>query len=420
METKISTLPSGLRVATVPMKDVASAAVSIWVNVGARFEEKKINGISHFLEHMAFKGTEKRSAQDIAQAFDDVGGYLNAYTSREQTVYYSKTLKDDVPLSVELFADMLQHSSMDKEELERERGVIIQEIGQTLDTPDDIVFDYHQETAFPDQQLGRAVLGTEEVVKNTSQKDLIDYFRNFYTPERMVISVAGDVEHESFKALVEEHFNLPKTKSVIAKEKGVYKGGEMRTAKELEQLHLVMGFEGVSYNSDDVYAQQLLSTILSGGMASRLFQEIREKRGLAYTISSFTSSYDDGGVFNVYAGTGEDKAEELSTVVIDELLKATHDITEEELVRAKKQHHASLLMERESTLSRAEEASRHLTRYDEIISVEERVKHLDATSKEDVMAMAKRIFTNTPLTLTALGATSQLPTYESLTKKLVA
>ncbi|MBX9705019.1 MAG: insulinase family protein, partial [Gammaproteobacteria bacterium] len=337
MTIQTTTLPSGLRIVTNTNNSVQTISCGAWFNVGTRHETKDINGIAHMLEHMAFKGTKRRTAVQIAEEIESVGGYLNAYTAREVTAYYARILKDDLPLAVDLLSDILQHSTFDKDEFVREQGVVLQEIGQTNDTPDDVVFDYFQETCYPDQPMGWPTLGTEDVIKALTPKQVSTYMSDHYSLSNMVFSAAGNVSHDAVVALCQRHFDtMPKDRSLIVKP-SVYKGGEFRQEKELEQAHIILGFEGVPFSHPDYYAMMVYSTILGGGMSSRLFQEIREKRGLVYTVQSSTSSYRDSGIFQVYAGTGENEVAELIPVMCEELCKMSINVTDEEIKRAKTQ-----------------------------------------------------------------------------------
>jgi hypothetical protein len=273
--SRITTLDSGLRVATETMASVQTASVGIWVDVGARYEAPEVNGVAHMLEHMAFKGTERRSARAIAEAIENVGGHLNAYTSREHTAYYARVMADDLPLAVDLLADILQHSAFDEAELARERGVVVQEIGQVQDTPDDLVFDLFQETAFPGQPLGRSILGPAELVAAMPRSALVDYMAQHYGPSRLVLSAAGKVEHERLVELADRLFRELPTPAVEQISPARYESGERREDRELEQVHLLIGLPAFSYLDDDFYALQVFSTMLGGGMSSRLFQEVR-------------------------------------------------------------------------------------------------------------------------------------------------
>ncbi|MEH6525779.1 MAG: pitrilysin family protein, partial [Sneathiella sp.] len=305
MSLKVSTLSNGLRVISDPMPGLETAAVGVWVDTGARHETVAENGISHVLEHMAFKGTEKRSALEIAEVIEAVGGHLNAYTSRDQTAYFARVLKADVPLAVDILGDILQHSSFDDTELGREKEVIVQEIGQTQDTPDDIIFDHLQETAYPDQPLGRSILGTSAKVRGFGRDTISGYMKKRYLASKMVLSASGAIDHDELVRMAEQAFSELPTNGATNMETALYKGGEFLENRELEQIHFALSVPGVAYGDDDFYTSQILSGLLGGGMSSRLFQELRERRGLCYSVFSFASSFADTGLFTVYAGTGE-------------------------------------------------------------------------------------------------------------------
>lgn len=414
MTVTITTLPSGLRVLTDRMDTVQTVTLGAWVDAGARHEPAPLNGISHLLEHMAFKGTARRSARAIAEEIEDVGGILNAWTSRENTAYYAKVLKDDVALATDIIADILQHSVFDPEELKREQSVIVQEINQAEDTPDDIVFDHFQATAYPDQAMGRAVLGTPETVRSIDRETLKRYMNSTYSTHSTVIAAAGHIDHDSFVHLVEKTFtSLPVFPSVTP-EKALYKGGESRQDKNLEQVHLVLGFDGVAYDHPHFYATAVLSTLLGGGMSSRLFQEIREKRGLVYSIYSYTNSTTDGGLFSIYAGTGNDEAAELVPVLCTELRKIVDTIVQnDELMRARAQIKAGLLMGLESSSNRAETAARQLFTHGRIVDTDELVAMVEAVDATAVRDAAALIFASEP-TLAVLGPSRNVPNLDAI------
>ncbi|MDB5361310.1 MAG: putative Zn-dependent peptidase [Rhodospirillales bacterium] len=419
MSARITTLGNGLRVVTEDMPWVETVSLGVWVDVGTRNEPAEINGVAHLLEHMAFKGTERRSARAIAEEIENVGGHLNAYTSREQTAFYAKVLKQDVPLGVDILSDILQHSTFDAGELERERTVIIQEIGQALDTPDDVIFDRFQEQAYPDQAMGRPVLGEAEIIRTIGREAVAGYMNQHYAADRMVLSAAGALDHDRLVDLAERHFTaLPPYRGEPV-EAARYRGGDLREDKDLEQVHLVLGFPGVSYADDDYYVASTLSTILGGGMSSRLFQEIREKRGLVYTVYSFASSYADGGIFGVYAGTGEDEVEELMPVLCDEIVKSADSMTEEEVARARAQLKASILMGLESTSARCEHVASQLLIYGRPIDVPELVRKIDEVDLDAVRRLARRIFAGAP-TFTALGPIAKVEGFDRILDRLKA
>ncbi len=416
----MTTLPSGLRVITDQVASVESVAVGVWVDVGTRHEDLKDNGVAHMVEHMMFKGTPTRSALEISEQIEDVGGQMNAYTSREITSYHMHLLKEDLPLAMDVLADIIQRPSMPDDEVERERGVILQEIGMTLDTPDDLVFDNYQETAYPEQALGAPILGRTDIIEKMQRDTLLDYVRRFYTPSRLVISVSGNTDHETVTGLVSKLFtDLPQDHK-FDPAAASYSGGHHRTEKELEQAHVVLGFSGVSRGDNDFYDAALLSTILGGGMSSRLFQEIREKRGLVYSVFAHHSPYQDDGQFLIYAGTGPDKLPELMPVLCDEIGKIQQNIvSEEELSRAKSQIRAGLLMGRESMMNRANQQAKHLLHCNEIIDLDKKLSKLNAVSTENIRTMAQKVFVSKP-TLAALGPLDKLEGYESLAKRLAA
>ncbi len=417
MTIRISTLSNGLRVVTDSMETVETASIGVWVGVGARNERAEINGVSHFIEHMAFKGTRRRDARAIAEEIEAVGGHLNAYTSREQTAYYAKILKEDIGLALDIIADIVQNAILDPEELSRERTVIIQEIHQANDTPDDIIYDHFQKTAYPDQALGRPVLGYAEAIRDMDRDTLVGYLRDFYRAPNMVLAAAGRLDHDTVVRLAESAFGALPGGGEIAIEPGRYAGGEYREDRDLEQVHVVLGFPGVTYDDEDFYAASVFSTLFGGGMSSRLFQEVREKRGLVYAVHSYVSSYSDTGLFAVYAGTGEKEVGEVMPVICDELLKVAVDVKDEEVARSRAQLKASILMGLESTSSRCEQAARHLMVFGRHLSVEEMVGRVEAVDTEAVRRVAVRLASGKP-TLAALGPLGHLESFERIAGRL--
>jgi predicted Zn-dependent peptidase len=416
---RVSRLPSGLTVVTERMDRVETVSLGAYVASGTRNETAAENGVSHFLEHMAFKGTERRSASEIAEEIEAVGGHINAYTAREQTAFYVKVLKEDTALGADIIGDILSHSAFDRDELERERGVILQEIGQANDTPDDIIFDHFQETAYPGQPMGRPVLGTEEIIRGLPREALMTYMRRHYTTGNSVIAAAGNLQHEQIIDLVRQHFSDLPTDPILAAEPGIYGGGEFREERDLDQVHIVLGFPSVAYSHADYYPTMLLSTLLGGGMSSRLFQEVREKRGLVYSVYSFTAPAMDGGLFGIYAGTGESEAEELMPVTLEELRKVQSDVSETELNRARAQVKAGLLMSLESTGSRCEQLARQIQVFGRIVPTAETVAKINAVTIPDVQAAAGRLFRAAP-TLAALGPAGRVPSLTAIIDRLAA
>ena len=319
MTVETHRLSNGVRIVTEHMPGLASASLGVWVAAGCRHEREEQNGIAHFLEHMAFKGTKTRTALQIAEAIEDVGGYINAYTSREMTAYYARVLRDDVSLALDVISDIVLNPVFDPQEIEIERHVILQEIGQALDTPDDIIFDWLQEAAFPGQPLGRPILGPSARVEQFGEGDLSRFVQERYVPEDLIISAAGAVDHDEVVRSAEKHFGGLSARASQTVEPGLYKGGEIRVAKALEQAHFALAFSSPGYRDDDVYASQIFSTAFGGGMSSRLFQEVREKRGLCYSIFAQASAYADSGLLTIYAGTGGADLPSLIGLTVDEI-----------------------------------------------------------------------------------------------------
>ncbi len=414
---KLTTLDNGLRIVTQTMPSLETVSMGIWNFVGGRDELENINGVAHLLEHMAFKGTTSRSALEIAETIENVGGDINAYTSKEITAYYVKLIAEDLPLGISILMDILQNSTFAEEELNRERGVILQEIGMYLDSPDEMIFDYWQEKAFPNQPIGRSILGKTDIIKNISRSEVKNFMLSHYNPKKMVISAAGKINHEEFvKSIKKAATDLPKGET-NDREKAIYKAGEYREQKKLEQIHLLLGFEGIDYHHDDYYSLMIYSSLLGGGMSSRLFQEIREKRGLVYGISSFSSSYTDTGIFGIYSGTGSEQIQELLPVLCEQLNQAPDSITEKEINRGKAQLKASLMMGRESAFRRCESAARQLLVFDRIIEPSETIAKINEVNIESVQKIAKKILTK-PLTISSIGPIEKLEKLEKIQSRL--
>ncbi|MEO0359240.1 MAG: pitrilysin family protein, partial [Pseudomonadota bacterium] len=314
MTVRTHRLPNGFRIVTEHMPGLKSASLGIWVNAGGRHERLEQNGIAHFLEHMAFKGTKRRTPLQIAEAIEDVGGYINAYTSREMTAYYARVLEDDVPLAQDVIGDIVLNPVFDPDEIEIERGVILQEIGQALDTPDDIVFDWLQEVSYPDQPLGRSILGPAERVSAFQRDDFSGFVRENYGPDQMVLSAAGAVDHDQIVAMAEDQFGHLVARPQVDFSIGTFAGGERRAIKDLEQAHFTLAIEAPNYRDPAIYTAQIFATAMGGGMSSRLFQEVREKRGLCYSIFCSAGAYSDTGTLTLYAGTSGDRVGDLANI----------------------------------------------------------------------------------------------------------
>ena len=414
MTGKVTTLNNGLRIVTDVMPHVETVTVGVWTDVASRHETLAQNGLSHMLEHMAFKGTKKRNARDIAEVIENVGGYLNAYTSREHTTYYARLLKDDLPLGLNVLADILQNSVFDPQELERERGVIIQEIGQSNDTPDDIVFDYFQEAAYPDQPVGRPILGTVERVNSFSRDDLNGYMSDHYKAEQMVVVASGNFNPDDFVEQVAEEFADLNPARDIKSETAIYHGGMQKQQRDLEQVNLLIGFEGIPFDDPDFYAAQIMSMVLGGGMSSRLFQEIREKRGLVYSIYCFMQSYVDGGSFAIHAGTGPEQVAELVPVVAAEMHKLSASVSAEEVNRARAQMKAGLLMSLESTTSRMEQLGRQMMIFGRPVPHAEIIEKIEQVDAVAVMRYMDRMLTDNKLSVAAVGPLDHLEDYDKI------
>ena len=420
MSIQSTKLENGLRVVTDTVETVESVAVGIWCDVGTRHENMAHNGVAHMVEHMMFNGTPTRTSKDIVEKIEAVGGQMNAYTSRENTAYYIHLLKEDVALGLDVLSDMIQRSNFPDADLEKERGVIIQEIGMTNDTPDDLIFDLYQECAYPKQSLGAPILGTAEIVQNMGKQTLFDYVQTFYNAENLVISASGNITHDEMVQLTTRYFNaLPSTpKSQF--QAADYKGGFIYEEKELEQAHVVMGFQGISKQDPDYYAAVLLSTIMGGGMSSRLFQEVREKHGLVYSVYSAYSAFQDDGQFEIYAGTGPDKLSKLIPVICDEVQKINQNVVSaEELNRAKSQLRSGILMGRESMLSRTNRQAKHMINYDKNFDLDDLLMKISAVSAQDIQNAANRIFDGVP-TVAALGPLPSMESYDKIQTRLAA
>jgi predicted Zn-dependent peptidase len=396
-------LDSGLTILTETMSGVETVSFGAYIDAGSRHESQEENGAAHFLEHMAFKGTGQRSSYQIAESIEGVGGEINAHTSREQTAYYVKLLKEDLAIGVEIIGDILTDSQFDPDEVEKERNVILQEIAQTNDTPDELIFDLFQSAAFPDQPLGRPILGSEDIVSRMKSSTLKTFIQTHYQPKNMVVTASGNLTHEHVVDLVAKSFSgLSNYGPAPALVPGTYVGGIYAEYRNIEQVHTVIGFQAPGYGAADYYPALLLSVLLGGGMSSRLFQEVREKRGLAYEIGSFVWPSKDTGLFGIMADTSPNDVPALMEVLVEELWKTQDEITQQEMRRAKAQFKATLLMSMESTSIRCEQMAWQWQNFGRIISVPEMVANIDAITADEVMMTAYDLFT-TKKTVTVLG-----------------
>jgi predicted Zn-dependent peptidase len=403
MSVEVTCLPSGLVVVSDAMPHLQTASLGVWIGAGSRDERADEHGISHLLEHMAFKGTSRRTARQIAEEIEAVGGDLNAATSVETTAYYARVLRADVPLALDVLSDILTDPALDPEELRREQNVIVQEIGAAEDTPDDLIWDRLQEVAFAEQAIGRSILGTPATVRSFDRARILSYLRRNYRGPDMVVAGAGAVEHQALVEEVERAFTSFTAPAAPAPEPARFIGGSRIEARELEQVHIAMAMHGLPQRDPGLYSLQAFTNVLGGGMSSRLFQEVREQRGLCYSIYTFHSPYADSGVFGLYAGTDAADVSELMHVVIDEINAAAETISEAEIGRAKAQMKAGLLMALESSSARAEQLARQIINWGRPIPLEEIVAKIDAVSMESTRAAGRALIARGRPAVAALG-----------------
>lgn len=418
MSVDITTLPSGLRVVSDRMAHLETASLGVFVGAGSRHERMDQHGLSHLLEHMAFKGTRRRSARDIAEEIEMAGGDLNAATSTEYCAYYAHVLAEDVPLALDILSDILTESTFDSAELEREKDVILQEIRAVEDTPDDYVFEMLNAAAFPDQPIGRPILGTAERVSGFGRESISAYLDAFYRAGATVIAAAGAVNHAMLCDEAERRFaRFPPAGIQTQTAPAFYRGGNNRLRRRLEQVHIAIGFEGSAYTREDFYAMQVFANIVGGGMSSRLFQEVREARGLAYAISSFHWGYSDAGVFGFYAATGAKNAVELISVALDCLGQAALNLNDTEARRAKAQMKVSLLAGLESPGARCEQIARQLLVFGRVLPREEIVAAIDRLDVGQIRAAGARALRSPP-TVAAIGPAARVFTPDRVTARL--
>jgi predicted Zn-dependent peptidase len=413
---RIDRLANGITVASETISHVESVSIGFWLKAGSRNERTDEHGIAHLLEHMAFKGTKRRTAEQIAVEIENVGGEINAATSTENTSYFARVLKDDLELAVDILCDILMDSAFDETELEREKHVILQEIGAAHDTPDDIVFDKFTESAWHGQLVGRSILGTPESVQAISAKQLRDFVTREYFGERMVIVAAGKVDHDQLLRMIGDRLGkLPARQlAPTAIIPAFYTGGEFRSTRDLMDAQIVLGFEGRPNLARDYYASQVLAMLLGGGMSSRLFQQVREKRGLCYSIYAFHWSFSDTGLFGIHAATQKEDVAELVSVIREELVKTVEHIDIAEVNRARAQFRAGYLMSQESAVSRTGQIGRQLLLHGRLLDIKETMDRLEAITPARLTDLAGRTFFGTKPTLAALGPIEFLPAINEL------
>jgi predicted Zn-dependent peptidase len=418
MSVELTTLKSGINVLTDAMPHLETASLGVWVASGSRDERHDEHGISHFLEHMAFKGTRRRTARQIAEEIEAVGGDLNAATGVESTAYYARVLKQDVPLALDVLSDILSEPSFDKNELKREQSVIVQEIGAVADTPDDLIFEHLNEIAFPDQPLGRSILGTPKTVRSFDGGKLRDYLgRNYRAPD-IVVAAAGAVDHAAVLAEVEKRFGSFDGPASPMPEPAKFGGGTHIEKRELEQVHIALALSGLAVTDPALYSLQVFASVLGGGMSSRLFQEAREKRGLCYSIYSFHMPYTDVGMFGLYAGTDAADTSELMRVIVDEIVSTAETISETEVARVKAQMKVGLLMALESSGARVEQVARQMLTRGRIIPIEELVEKVDAVTVESARAAGRALISRGKMATAVLGLGSGLESVATIAETL--
>ncbi len=399
------TLSNGIRVVSETLPKSRSVSIGVWVKVGSRHEAPEIGGISHFIEHMFFKGTGKRSAKDIAIEMDSIGGEMNAFTSQETTTYYAKVVDEHLPVVIEILADILLGAKFDPAEMEKERKVILEEIKGVEDTPDDYIHELFTNTVWPDNSLGRPILGTRETIKALKHDDIVSYIDNYYHPKEIVISVAGNFEHARLIELLDGHFGKLARNGTAKKEATpAFTRAVSVKKKQLEQVQLCLGCKGLYYTHDERFVISALNTVLGNSMSSRLFQEIREQNALAYSIYSYVTSYRDTGLLTVYAGTGPANALEVVRLVVKEMKKIKEEgITAAEELRVKNQIKGSLILSLESSNSHMSRLARQEIYFGKYLSMDDIIKGVEKVTAEHVQRLAQQLFTRDNIALTILG-----------------
>ncbi len=418
MSVNVTRLSSGLTVVTDDMPHLETSSLGVWIGAGSRDENSDEHGISHLLEHMAFKGTSRRTARQIAEEIEAVGGDLNAATSVESTAYYARVLKADVPLALDVLADILSDPAFDPAELAREQNVIVQEIGAAEDTPDELVFDHLQAVCFPGQPVGRSILGTPQTVRSFDPSRLRAYLSRNYRAPDMVVSAAGAVDHAAIVADVERRFTAFDGPAAPTPEPARFHGGTRIEKRKLEQVHITLALEGVPQRDPSLYSLQVFTSVLGGGMSSRLFQEVREKRGLCYAIYSFHWPYSDTGLFGLYSGTDASDADELMRVVVDEITATADTLSEAEVARAKTQMKAGLLMALESSGARAEQLARQMIAYGRPIPLDEIVAKVEAVTVDSARAAGRALISRSRPAVAALGPSRRLESAATIAESL--
>lgn len=403
------TCKNGVRIVLEKIPTVRSVAIGVWIGTGSRYESLELNGVSHFLEHMFFKGTKTRSAREIAESFDSIGGQVNAFTSKEYTCYYAKVLDNHSEYALDVLSDMFFNSTFEENELLKEKNVVYEEIKMYEDTPDDIVHDMLSQASFGDHPLAYPILGTEETLITFKGDTLRDYMKGYYTPDNVVISVAGNID-EAFIKKVEAHFGTYESKldkNEITKP--IFQAGQKIRKKDTEQAHLCLGFNGLQLGDDEIYNLIVLNNIFGGSMSSRLFQEVREQRGLAYSVFSYHSAYRDSGTFNVYCGTAPNQLDEVYEtiqLILSDLKE--NGVSAKEVANSKEQIKGNLMLSLESTNSRMSRNGKHELMLGNHKSLDDIVDQIDTVNKENVDSLIERIFTDS-FSCSLISPTGDLP-----------
>ena len=417
MSVENTRLPNGITVITHNMPHLETVALGIWVKAGARDERPEENGIAHFLEHMAFKGTTRRTARGIAEEIESAGGEINAATGMETTTYYARVLKNDWKLALDILADIFTESVLDPDELERERDVILQEIAAAHDQPDDLVFDLAQAASFGDHPLGRSILGTHDLIDKVTVEQIVAWRDRNYHGARIVVAAAGNIDHRAFAREAEQLFGKVEAGQQPQRDKPAFKPSARIEEKPLDQAHVVLTFEAPSYRDPEIYVLQVLSSILGGGMSSRLFQEVREKRGLCYSVFSFGSAYEDVGQVGVYAATSPEHSNELMDLTASIMMSVAQDVSDAEVNRAKAQLKASIVMNLESASSRVDQIARQFLAFGYVPTMASLVAKIEAVTPEQVRSLAERLFQAQKPGFSAVGQTSRMTAYDEIARQ---
>lgn len=401
--------PNGVRILLEEIPNVRSVAIGVWIGTGSRNETKENNGVSHFLEHMFFKGTETRSARQIAESFDRIGGHVNAFTSKEYTCFYAKVLDNHSELAIDVLADMFFHSTFSADELVKEKDVVFEEIKMYEDTPDEVVHDLLGEACFGEHPLGYPILGSEKSLNSFDGKTLREYMWQRYKPENVVISIAGNVDESIIKRAEQYFGSFQASKEQSRLGQPDFQTNRIARKKETEQAHLCLGFQGLPVSHDDIYALAVLNNVLGGSMSSRLFQEVREERGLAYSIFSYHSAFRDNGVLTVYGGTGANRIDELYSTIHEILAQLKEDgITEVELENSKEQLKGNLMLGLESTNSRMSLNGKNELFLGHHHSLDDMIEQINGVTKEKADQLARTIFTDR-FSCSLVSPSGQLP-----------